>query len=225
MARPRISRLGTWERLEGQVMSVVTCALELLKNTLPEGRDEDTLNRNLHFHLLNAYRQLEVKGIPTFSSAHTYEGNNQPYHGDLLRVRRENKRPDFQWNLIDHSESDPNNSARYYYVECKRLGSPTPSWVFNENYILNGVVRFITEEHAYGKGDKAGMMIGYVQNMNPHEILNEVNNSANNLSIPLLTLSREGWIVGGITRLDHELVRGFAVSPFGLRHLWIDLRP
>jgi hypothetical protein len=68
-------------------------------------------------------------------------------------------------------------------------------------------------------------MIGYIQNMNPSDILDEVNVCAAGHSIPRLLLSVDGWKENGVSRLDHSLDRPPELStPIDLRHLWVDIR-
>ncbi len=116
---------------------------------------------------------------------------------------------------------------RRFVLECKRLGKPTSSsWILNENYVQNGIHRFVTSPHEYGKGDDTGGMVGYIQSMELNEILEEVNAAARNSSAPTLelTLSSDGWKENGVSELEHELTRNFPISVFFLHHFWVDLR-
>jgi len=105
--------------------------------------NEDKLNFKLYFCMLEAVRRLggEDSGI---NSPPVYECTNQPLEDETHLDIARKKRPDFQWGYINHSEPDPKKSAKHYYVECKRLGTPIRNdWVFNINYISNGVLRFL----------------------------------------------------------------------------------
>jgi hypothetical protein len=101
---------------------------------------------------------------------------------------------------------------------------PRADWVLNENYVQNGILRFMTEEHGYAKGEKSGAMVGYIQNMEFKDILKEVNMAANVAVIPQLTLSKKIWLKQGTYNLEHMIPRPFSHSPFLLMHFWIDIR-
>ena len=227
MSRPRLSRIDSWRNHEIRVLKVLRLALELLRSTNPDltTENEDTLNYELYLCMLDAVRKLG--GVDSgINSPPAYETINQPLEDeDHLDVARK-KRPDFQWGYIDHLEPEPRRSAKYYYIECKRLGTPNPSsWVFNQNYILNGVLRFVNRVSNYGRASSSGAMVGYVQSMETKEILGEVNVEAMNYSIPPIELNSKGWKKNGVSRLDHELDRPEILpTPFKLRHLWLDLR-
>ena len=114
-----------------------------------------------------------------------YEANNQPDADDSIRAKREYKRPDFQWGICDTNETNPERMDKFYTLEAKRLGSPSSSqWILNKNYILNGINRFILVEWGYGKSVSSGAMIGYIQNMELKEILN---NEKGGLFLPFLS--------------------------------------
>jgi len=175
--------------------------------------------------MLEAVRKLggEDSGI---NSPPVYECINQPLEDEEhLDVSRK-KRPDFQWGYINHLEPDPRKSAKHYYIECKRLGTPIRNdWVFNQNYISNGVLRFAKQEWKYGRASSSGTMIGYIQSMEAKNILTEVNKEARNSGITAIQLNPEGWKKNGISRLEHEFDRPRVLpTPFKLRHFWLDLR-
>ena len=175
--------------------------------------------------MLDAVRELggEDSGI---NSPPVYEYINQPLEDEERLDIARKKRPDFQWGYINHLEPDPRKSAKHYYIECKRLGTPIKTnWIFNKNYISNGVLRFVKRELNYGRASSSGTMIGYIQSMVVSNILDEVNKEACSCGITAITLSSEGWKKKGVSRLDHELDRP-EIHPthFKLRHLWLDLR-
>lgn len=225
MSQPQISRLRTWEKHERRVVDILLLALSILRNKDILPQPEVLLNRELYFCLLEANHALWESGIGGFSHPPTPEGQNPADPDDEVRAIRENKIPDFYWGYIDHSELDPRHSARNYVIECKRLGNPPRAdWILNQNYIKNGVLRFITEEHGYAKGEKSGAMVGYVQSMEFDEILREVNIAAISAGIPELSTPINGWQYSRTTQLIHQLNRKFAIAPFQLSHFWVDLR-
>jgi len=225
MKQPRLSRLMTWERHVNLVLTVLLRALAILQTRARPSDSEITLNRELYFCLLEANNQLLKASGEAINHAPVPEGKNPPDPDDVKRAKRENKIPDFYWGFIDHT-ADPRRSARYFFIECKRLGKPLRlDWIFNENYIHDGVQRFITEEHAYAKGEKAAAMVGYVQSMDLPDILSEVNTAAGAVSVALLSGPVGGWKKGGISKLEHDLTRPFHISPLYLQHFWLDCRP
>ena len=66
-------------------------------------------------------------------------------------------------------------------------------------------------------------MIGYWQSMAPDDVLGEVNAECAGKSLPHLGLTT-GWGNGGTTHFEHSFARPFEISPFKLRHFWVDLR-
>jgi hypothetical protein len=225
MSQPRISRLRTWEKHERRVVDILLLALSILRNNDILPQSEVLLNRKLYFCLLEANKKMKNSGCEYFDHIPTPEGHNPPDPDDELLAVRENKIPDFYWGYIDHSELDPRRGARNYVIECKRLGSPLRTdWILNQNYVHNGILRFITEEHGYAKGERSGAMVGYVQSMEFDEILREVNATAALAGIPGLKAPNNGWQINGSSQLAHQLNRLFEYSPFQLSHIWADLR-
>src|SRR5437660_1382944 len=121
MSQPHISRLSIWERHESRVIEVLLAALAILQSKVGLAQSEIDLNRELYFCLLEANRQQWALGNG-FDHPPISEAKNPACPDDEHRVRRENKIPDFQWGYINHTELDPRYSARYFVLECKRLG-------------------------------------------------------------------------------------------------------
>jgi hypothetical protein len=158
-------------------------------------------------------------------SPFVWEAQNQPLIDDETRAAREDKRPDFQCGFVNLQEDDDDRASMFYTIECKRLGQPANRWILNVNYVDNGVLRFVTEDHGYGKATLSGAMVGYVQSMELADILTEVNAAARKQSLPPIALSGDGWQKNSVTRLNHRLARPRSLlSPFDLRHLWVDIR-
>ena len=189
-----------------------------LRPGLPE--TEVQLNRELYFCLLTANREL----FPENEIAPVPECNNQPDPNDESRAKREHKRPDFQWIYIDRYEPDPHRSSKQFVVECKRLGnSGRADWVLNLNYVTLGIRRFHDPVWAYAQRFPSGAMVGYWQNTDAQQLLDEVNAETRNHHLPALIL--EGpWNLNDVSQLAHVFDRPVPISPFTLQHLWIDLR-
>lgn len=220
-----MTHIDLWHNHESRVTEIVTLALKMLlaETDLPD--NEDRLNRKLFFCIHRANRQL-VDQNRHLDWPLTYEARNQPDADDIERAAREHKRPDFIWAIYDHLEPNPDKSAKYFVIECKRLGrAPYPSLRLNVNYVKNGIARFVLAEWGYGKSCKSGMMIGYVQTMEMDDILGEVNAVGNANSISRIELSNEAFIKRDVNRLQQELHRpDVPPTPFKLGHLWVDLR-
>ena len=227
MNRPQLSKINSWANYETRILKVLILALNILRSKESDltKENEDKLNLKLYFCMLEAVRELggEDSGI---NSPPVYECTNQPLEDETHLDIARKKRPDFQWGYINHSEPDPKKSAKHYYVECKRLGTPIRNdWVFNINYISNGVIRFFKRKWNYGRASSSGAMIGYIQSMEAKDILTEVNEEACSSNISVIELSHEGWRKNGVSRLDHEFDRPNVLpSHFKLRHFWLDLR-
>lgn len=218
--------IDLWGRHEARLITLFTSALRLLRFRAHVAMDENQLNRELYFCLRSANRNLP--DIDRFEHLPIAEARNQPDTEDTHAVTREHKRPDFQWEFVDHQEPDPRRSSRVFVVECKRLGSPVPSnpgWHFNSNYVQKGIRRFVEPEHGYGLSVRSGLMVGYVQSMRGAGVLVEVNASCLASSLASMSLIGLGWRNGDVSRLEQRLNRAFRPTPFALHHIWLDLHP
>ncbi|HIJ72528.1 MAG TPA: hypothetical protein HPP83_00355 [Candidatus Hydrogenedentes bacterium] len=224
MTRPRIPSQNQWENHERRVLKVFARALELLRDGDEFDVPEDKLNRRLLSCVRSANYQLNERG-EGLESPVIYEANNQPDADDEQRAKREDKRPDFQWGFIDHSEEDPQRQDKFYVIECKRLGAPVRrSWVFNENYVGKGIIRFVQAGYGYGKSAPSGAMVGYIRNTLAADILSEVNRHATRAGLQKLVVTGDSKGEKDISRLDQRLDRPEVLpTPFLLRHLWVDL--
>ena len=218
---PSLLSRNLWAKRTARFLAILERALELLAMERGLACAEVELNRCLYFLLLRATREL----YPEEEIAPSQECNNQPDADDEARACREGKRPDFQWIYLDRYEPDPFRSSKQFVVECKRLGSPTRSnWILNTNYVEHGIWRFVAPDSGYAKGFPPAAMVGYWQDMAADDILREVNDTASKRGVSPLSLSPEGWRLGGISRLDHACERPFPASPLLIYHLWADLR-
>lgn len=146
-----------WERIGKSILEVISLAIDKFM----EGDDfplkEYQLNRKFYNCLVTANYQLQKqeKGL---ESPPFYEGNNQPNPDDEQRTRREFKKPDFQWSIMDISEPNPERSSKQFVQECKRLGkSSLRNWILNKNYVQ----RFIAIEYGYRYEVKSSAMLGH----------------------------------------------------------------
>lgn len=224
MSRPNLYELPVWDDFEQRVVEVFSLGLAALvtKERLPS--QEDFLSQELHRCCREANHRLrkEGRGVEYILAQVT----NQPSPDDEYRASRLQKRPDFACGYHDDSlPEDRFEYADYFYtVECKRLGSPSSSsWVLNRNYVEHGVKRFEDPEWGYAQGASSGLMVGFMQNMEPDSILVEVNGHLT--TFPSISLTSGSWTPKALTVLDaHTFDRRFLPSPFQLRHFWVDLR-
>ena len=149
----------------------------------------------------------------------------QPVAGDELKGGKIKKRPDFTCKCINPWAASPEKYEISLHIECKLLGNPTSAtWILNKNYVKNGIKRFDSKIHEYGKRADSGMMIGYIIGMTPEEIESEVNDyqkkhASEYTDIKFLfdttTLFK--------TRQDIKR-KNVMPARFELIHLWVDLR-
>ena len=217
-----------WERHEKLILGVFHLALKMLRSDkeLPEA--ENRINENLCLKARYAYFKLQPDKRPT-NFGLFMESQNQPQTDDDLGEDYLRKRPDFKWRLENKSDPDPGTAIRDYDIECKRLGRKlSKKRVLNEEYVENGIIRFLNIEHSYGKGIEYGAMIGYVQNMEFNTIAKEVNLTIKQITdhdIPLLKFPAKQLGNKEIISTSQQLHRTKVhPSQFNLRHIWIDLR-
>jgi hypothetical protein len=200
-------------------LAIIERALQLLRKESDLPESECDLNRRFYFRLLQSSREL----YPLDPVAPISECNNQPDPDDEARAAREHKRPDFQWVYLDMYEPDPEHSSKQFTVECKRLGAPRHAgWIFNVNYVTNGICRFRDPVWGYGQRFSSGAMVGYWQSMELPLLINEVNEEVIRNALPELVDT--GELITDGHRSEHAFDRTLPGSPFRLRHLWIDLR-
>ena len=214
-----------WARHEERILEVFLVALEMLRKRSHLPKRENGINFRLYFLVRQANHQLRAIGrglehIPV------WEAQSQPVSEDEEDKSRLNKKPDFQWQMVDDLETDPEKAYKHYTIECKRLGNPSSNtWVLNENYVTNGILRYVKKEFGYGKFTPSGAMIGYIQSMKPLQILVEVNGFARRQSIADIKAPLFGWNKDGVSRLEQRVHRtDVPPKQFYLRHLWVDLR-
>jgi len=154
-----------------------------------------------------------------------WEAPIQPVTEDELRGDETKKRPDFTCKLINPWAASYEKYEVSLHIECKLLGSPTSAtWILNENYVKNGIKRFDSKIHEYGKRADSGMMIGYIISMTPEEIESEVN-FYQKKHIPEYTQIKFLFDMMPLFRTRQDIKRKNVMpSRFELFHLWVDLR-
>lgn len=215
-----------WRNWERRILEVLIVALDMLQKETSLPNDEDNITPKLYLKMRKANHRLWKSGKGGLHNSPVWEAHNQPSSEEDLDEAYINKQPDIQWEIADLSEEDYEKATRFYAIECKRLGyPPSSSWILNENYVRKGVLRFIKKEFGYGKYTPSGTMVGYIQNMELNDILNEVNSYLKAESLAGIILPFSGWKKNSVSRLEQCLERNeVPLSPFDLRHLWVDLR-
>jgi len=211
-----------WERHERYVLNIFLLALIRLRDedSLPE--DELFLNNLLYVNVRQVWCDLPKNEKPIWSLITNAE--NLPRTKSEIGQRWTRKKPDFRWSLSDSQERDSSKAIRDYTIECKRLRK---NGNFINEYVVSGIVRFISKEHSYGIGTVSGAMIGYVQNMEHKEALERINGAILNkqeFEIPIIKLNKILQEKDSVKKRNHTLKRK-EVNPsiFDLRHIWIEL--
>ncbi|MTJ08782.1 hypothetical protein [Anabaena sp. UHCC 0204] len=228
-----LGKLNSWANFEKCVLEIIILALEMLNksSSLPlieDAQKGDSLNRRLDICIRRAILEWEKINETDIATSPKLNLKKQPdLENEQVFEDYEIKKPDFQWEFRDRlgKKDNLNSIFKNYEIECKRLGKKDISGrSFVAEYVNKGILRFTTSTHRYGQFTSSGAMIGYVQDMELQDILNEVNSFAVSASLPEILLSPEGWKVE-TSILEHRLDR-LDVQPtqFDLRHLWLDMR-
>ena len=219
---PPFERL--WQRHETLYQEVFASALERLAAKDSLSGDEDALSEMLCPILSSVCSEIYKSRNVDISTPY-WEPPIQPVSDDELKGGKKRNRPDFTCKLRNPWFNSPGEFEIPLHIECKRVGKPTsPTWILNKNYVTNGIARFDSITHEYGKRAPSGIMIGYVISMEPEAISTEVNQyqKSHLPDNPSLDFSFEG---SSVSQTKQSLQRKH-VSPyeFGLFHLWVDLR-
>jgi len=214
--RPRLTSRDLWADHERRCLDLLRRALAVLAQD-GAGEGETELNRSLYRAIVRVSHATAAAGSPP--PVVVPEGRNPPAPSDRERAAREFKVPDFYWAYIDDLVANPDEAARQFVVECKRLTSASKDWNYSEEYVSSGIARFIDRGHGYGMGVTSGAMVGYLQKIAVDRALAEINAYAGGRSIPPLAVSTRSG--DERAELDHHLTRSYAESPFHLKHLWM----
>ena len=214
-----------WERHEKLILNIFLKALLKLKDKESIQEDETTLNERLYIHVRSVYLGLSYKQRPLSFVKRNSE--IPPRNMDEVGKPWTKKKPDFQWELIDNSETASQKMIKEYTIECKRLAEKTSAGRnFINEYVIRGINRFVSKEHSYSIGSKSGAMIGYVQNIENEEALRQINSvirAENRYNIPEIKFNNIQDAVH-IRRGNHTLKRKeINPSNFDLRHIWVEL--
>jgi len=225
MARRPLSPFVTlWNRHVQLYSEVFSAALYELSKLSSISGDEDAISEILCSILSRVCFELGKSRNQDLQTPY-WETPIQPVTGDELKGGKMGKRPDFTCKCINPWADSHEKYEVALHVECKLLGYPTSAtWILNENYVKNGIKRFDSKVHEYGKRSDSGMMIGYIINMTPEEIESEVNNyhKKHAPEYPVINFSFDTPALFK-TRQD---IKRKNVKPafFEIFHFWVDLR-
>jgi hypothetical protein len=213
-SQPRLSQLDLWGRHAISVMAVLLHALSLLAADWPAGLHIETeMTRELYLRILTARRLLETAGEWVPEGLPCIDGRNAPTP-DTAGTSSERTLPDLQWGFQDSFEPDPYKSARWFHIECKRIGGSD----LNEKYVDEGVQRFVSPGHRYGKDVSEGAMVGYIIEGRAADAISDVNGRAAVVGLPEVVLISDA---AHVALLESTLDRSFPRSPFKLHHAWV----
>ncbi len=176
MARRALSSFVTlWKRHELLYSEVFSAALMELVEMDSVSGDEDSISEILSLTLNRVCFNFGKSRNQEVQTPY-WEGPVPPVTEGELKGGKIKKRPDFTCRCLNPWANSPEEHEISLHVECKRLGHPTSAtWNLNENYVKNGIKRFDSKTHEYGKRAYSGMMIGYIISMTPKKIEAEVN--------------------------------------------------
>jgi len=219
---PSISVL--WKRYELIYTEIFIIALQKLSQETCDVSNEDAISEAL-CPILTQVCYSEGQKRHCEIRTPDWEKAIQPVLSSELKGGKRRKRPDFTCKLINPLASSAEEYELPLHIECKRLGAPSSAnWILNENYVVNGIMRFDSKDHEYGKRAFSGLMIGYIVNMLPHEIIAEIDEYflkyfKETANITYQSCNEE------VTQYRQYMKRR-CVQPeaFDIVHLWVKLR-
>jgi len=209
-----------WTKFEVTILEIVELALDELEQKASLPRQEDELNREFYFCLVNANYNLQLVGRG-LSYPPSYEARNQPSSDHQTRSAREFKRPDFQWPITDINEDDPLKSSKFFILECKRLDQQKNSWDYLDNYVHYGVNRFVDNVHSYGYDVESSAMLGYLQFFDFPSVEAAINKKLRGMSQAKLNVLKSS---NSRRTLNHDLATTHSLKKIKLIHLWTDIK-
>ena len=138
--------IALWQRHENLYYSIFYEALILLVINEEQRKDEDAISEVLCPILNTVCFEHERDITPP-----VWESPIQPVINEELKGGKIRKRPDFTCTCINSFANSSEMYAIPFHVECKRLGTTIGSWNLIKNYVKNGIKRFDSSEHEYGK--------------------------------------------------------------------------
>lgn len=206
-----------WRRHEDLYLGIFIEALNQLKITDEQRKDENAISEAFNPVLRQVCcKHRDKPYLPQ------WERPISPVLTDELKGGKIAKCPDFTCSLINSFPTSPEDYELSLHIECKRLGKNSRTWDLNKNYLMNGIMRFDTRAHEYGKRSPSGMMIGYIINSDKQDILSQVNRHLSGALLPEITFPFNEKVESCDMTISRDNVEP---KEFKLIHIWADLRP
>lgn len=205
-----------WERHEKLYHSIFFDALNLLKISDKQRKNEDDISEAL----CPVLRRV-CFGHPAKPSIPKWELPIAPTTDNELIGGKNRKRPDFTCSLINSFAQSDDMYEISLQIECKRLGEKKGSWDLNKNYVQNGIRRFDSLTHEYGKRAPSGIMIGYIIDSKRIDILSVVNMHIKTIQIENLKFDFTVPVTSYNSIFNRKVVEP---KSFRIVHLWADFR-
>lgn len=206
-----------WQRHEALYKDVFCQALEKIAGKAIDFRFENAISEVLCLELREVcYNHPDQPALPQ------WESPIKPIYKSNLTGGNKAKRPDFTCSLVNTYASSKDEHEISLHVECKRLGVVTEKNRLSVYYVEEGIARFDTVTHAYGKMAPSGMMIGYVMGKCVESVWAEVNKAiiANGMNVVLYDRYVE-------LRVDvtESCYHRCVVTPFSFKliHMWVQV--
>lgn len=216
MNRPSLYSINIWAQWERGILQIMTEALSQLNNYVDTDYTENDITVELHkiiLHVRFCNQQIAFGNI-------MLQTQNQPLNalGEQEEQTRLRKKPDIQWVFNDENANTPENSQRYFTIECKCLSSSTEE----QNYVEKGINRFVLDEWGYGRNEKSGMMVAYMKDKDTDKHLCQINKHNDKYAYPLLIIcsSENEDVYRYIQKFE---TREFEPKRFNLNHLWVNV--
>ena len=216
--RPSLYSVNIWAQWERGILQIMTEALSQLYNYVDTNYTENDLTVELYKIILRVRFQNQKIAFGNIM----LQTQNQPLNalGDQESQTRLRKKPDIQWVFNDENASAPENSQRYFTIECKCLLTSTEE----QNYVEKGICRFVLDEWGYGRNEKSGMMVAYMKDKNKDidKHLCQINKHNDKYTYPLLIVcpSENDDVCRYIQKFK---TREFEPECFNLHHLWVNV--
>ncbi len=222
--RPLSPFVKLWNRHVALYSEIFSAALRELSESSSISGDEDAISEILCSTLSRVCFRLGISRNQDLQTPY-WEAPIQPITADELRGGKIKKRPDFSCKCINPWANSHEKYEISLHIECKLLGYPTSAtWVLNENYVKNGIKRFDSKIHEYGKRAYSGMMIGYIISMTPAEIESEVN-AYQKKHAPEYDQIKFSFNTMTLFEARQYIIRKNVMpTGFEIFHLWADLR-
>jgi hypothetical protein len=202
-------RIRIWSQFVDIYINIFCKALSLLNVEIIEKLNENNISSYLNVPLNKACCSSGLAIFPPF-----WEGNISAVNNNEVKTNNTAKRPDFICKMINNSFTSPEDYTISLHIECKLIGSTT----LNKYYINNGINRFDSLTHEYGKGANDGIMVGYIISSTKTTIQQEINSNLPN-KLEQLNFKEKNKIEKITTHFTRENVKPL---DFTLHHIWAD---